>query len=257
MRISWVHPDLAARVRATLIAGRRSWEDTLTDAGVVAMAPPPGVAAAIWPAVAEHVARAERVREVVAQAGLDHADGRFGDSPHAIERAALAEALAASAGHAQDPARELRLVRGVLSCTIDEMVAYGHFQSRLIELGTNVDPEGTVATIEAFVAAAADVTTSEPSWRERLDAAWDGLASLYVRVGRAADAEVVWSRRFTDAPSDTAVAISAARAFLEAGVVSRAVAWLERGATRAQGVGRKDLAQRLAQKADNLRGRLS
>jgi hypothetical protein len=254
MQISWVQPELEARVRQALIAGRRSWEETLVNEVVVVVEPLADVDAGQWPVLAEHVARAERVRESVAQVGLAAAAHRFGDSPHAVERAALAQALAASAAGGLD---ELTLVRGVLSCAIDERVAYGHFQARLVELAVTADPSGTVAAIERFVAAATDYPAQDPSWRERTRAAQDGLASLYARVGRHGDAEGLWTRRFDEDPHDTTVAISAARAFLEASAVARAVAWLERGAGRARTAGRGDLAERLASKAGALRRRLS
>jgi hypothetical protein len=255
MRISWVHPELAARAQAALRAGLSSWEEAFRGDAVIAGEPPEGFDAGRWPALAEHVARVERVREVVAQAGLDAAARRFGASPHAVERAALAQALAGSPS--QDPASEADVVRGVLACAIDELVAYGHFLSRLVELEGAADPGGTVATFEAFVAAGAALDAHEPSWPERLHAAQDALAGLYVRAGREDDAEALYARRFADDPVDTALAIGAARVFLEAGSVARAVSWLERGAGRAAAAGRRELAARLSGKVQALRARLS
>lgn len=253
MRISWVHPELARRASDALRRGRTSWEEVFDDDGHVDPGEPPeGVPAEVWPRIAEHVARAERVREMVALAGAQAARRRFARSPHAVERAALVEAGAAGEGEA-----EAELVAGVLACAIDELVAYGHFLSRLIELGAHSDPDGTVSLVERFVSQAGAVRATEPSWPERVRAARDGLASLYVRVGRDDDAEALFAARFGEEPDDTAVAIGAARAFLEAGHVSRSIRWLERAAARARDVGRETLADRLRQKAAALRARLS
>jgi hypothetical protein len=256
LRISWVHPDVAARAREQLLAGagRRSWEEAFTvdDRFVPAGEPPAGVSAAAWPGLAEHLARAERVREVVAQAGLARANERFAASAHAIERAVLAETPDAAA-----TIDEGAIVRGVLACAVDEWLAYGHFLSRLVELDATFDPPGTVAAFEHFVGAARALPARDASWPERLRVAEDGLASLYVRVGRADDAEALFQRRFDEDATDVTVAISAARAFLEQGEVSRAVAWLGRGRERATAAGRADLATRLGEKASALRSRLS
>jgi hypothetical protein len=255
LRTSWVHPDVAARAREILLDGRGSFEESFGegDAFVApAAAPPPGVDVAIWPRLAEHLARAERVREVVAKSGLDAASERFGESPHAIERAVLVETPEATV-----TLDEGNIVRGVLACAVDEWLAYGHFLSRLVELDVTFDPPGTVAAFERFVAAARAVSASDPSWPERLRVADDGLASLYVRVGRADDAEALFRRRFEEDTADVTVAISAARAFLEQGEVARAIAWLLAGRDRATSAGRADLATRLGDKASALRARMS
>jgi predicted Zn-dependent protease len=255
MRISWVHPDVAARARTALLEGRASWEDVFAGDRLIAREPPGGVNAASWPQLAEHVARAERVREVIATSGLEAAGARFGASAHAIERAALAEALEQSPSQA--PTEILAAAHGVLACPIDEHLAYGHFLSQIVGLGAASDPAGTVAALERFVAAAAAHRPTESSWAERLSVARDALAALYARVGRSDDAESVFVARFDADPADTAVAIGAARVFLEVGSVARAVAWLERGAARARTAGRVDLAARLGEKLVALRARLS
>jgi hypothetical protein len=87
-------------------------------------------------------------------------------------------------------------------------------------------------------------------------AARDGLAALYVRVGRLTEAEALFDERFAE-DADATVAISAARAFLEAGETARAVTWLERAAARARAVGREALEKNLAAKAATLRARLN
>jgi hypothetical protein len=254
MRYSWVHPEVAEAIRASLRAGRSSWEEVFDATGAVrAGEPPRGVTQASWPQLAEHVARAERVNEVVSQAGIDAASRRFGSSVHAIERAALLAAFDQSAAHEAEP----RDITGLLDCAIDEFIAYGVFLSRLVERGASSDPAGTVAAFERFVAAASVVRSEQPSWVERLRVARDGLAALYVRVGRADDAQQVYQARFLEEPDDVTVAIGAARAFLEAGDTARAVGWLEQGAGRAAAVSRQDLAERLSVKARSLRTRLN
>jgi hypothetical protein len=199
--------------------------------------------------LAEHVARAERVREVVAARGREAASLRFGTSPHAVERAALMDAT--------DEASDVSAIAGILACPIDEWVAYGHFLSRLVELGAAADPAGTVAAFERFVAAASAVRTDQPSWPERLRVARDGLAALYVRVGRADDADALYGARVDEEPQDTTIPIGAARAFLEAGDTSRAVSWLERAVLCADGLGRAGLGARLRATVSALRTRLN
>jgi hypothetical protein len=253
VRFSWVHPDVAERIRATLRDGRGSWEEIFgggADAVIAPAGPPDGVeiAGEVWPRMAEHVARAERVREVVAGRGRDAAALRFGGSPHAVERAALMEAL---------DLYDVPSITGLLACAIDEWVAYGHFLSRLVELGAAADPVGTVDVFERFVSAASAVRTEQPSWPERLRVARDGLAALYVRVGRADDADALYLARIHEEPQDTTIPIGAARAFLEAGDTARAVSWLERAVATADNLGRAGLGARLRATVSALRTRLN
>lgn len=252
MRFSWVHPDVAEQARAALRRGRVSWEEVFRGEQVDAGAAPAGVAADVWPRLAEHIARGERVLEVAARNGVAAAERRFGASPHAVERAALL--------HARDGGSEsagLDEVQGILECAVDEWIAYGQFLSRLVELNANVDPAATVTAFERFVAELEKVKASEPSWPERVRVARDGLAALYVRVGKAQQAEELFQIRLAEEPADTTIAISAARAFLEAGDFARAVHWLETAAARADGVGRVELGRRLHDKASAIRGRLN
>ncbi len=251
MRWSWVHPEIAERARAALRQGRTSWEDVFAGEQVRLGEPPAGVEADTWPRLAEHIARGERVLEVAKLAGVEAAVRRFGQSRYAVERAALVAARGGSAGAGIDE------VAGILSCDVDEWLAYGQFLSRLVELSADSDPERTVDRFERFVAAVERIDAQEPSWPERVRVARDGLASLYVRVGRVEDAERLYRTRLAEEPADTTIAISAARAFLEAGDMSRAVAWLETAGNRAVGLGRDDLAQRLFDKAVTLRNRLN
>ena len=85
----------------------------------------------------------------------------------------------------------------------------------------------------------------------------DGLAALYVRVGRNEDGDALYRERHDEEPGDTTVAIGAARAFLEAGDTTRAVLWLDRASGRAEALGRDALAARLRQKTETLRARLN
>jgi hypothetical protein len=183
---------------------------------------------------------------VVARGGLEAAVARFGASPHAVERAALIDAGANG---------DLATVIDVLSLPVDEHIAYGELLSRVVQ-DAAADPVATAAALERFIAAASAVRTGELEWPERVRAARDGLGALYVRVGRAADAEALFLARFAEEP-DATVAISAARAFLEAGETARAVTWLERAAARARDLGRDSLERQLSAKAASLRGRLN
>jgi hypothetical protein len=92
---------------------------------------------------------------------------------------------------------------------------------------------------------------------ERIGAVRDGLADFYVSVGRIDDAEALFERRHAEDQGDVAVALSASRAFLAAGSVSHAVRWLGLGAQRAAALGRDDMAERLRQKQERVRERLS
>jgi hypothetical protein len=245
VRFSWLHPDTAAEVRALLRVGHRSWQELFTATGEPALPeldPPDGVQPGSWPRIARHVARAELVNEVIAREGKDAAERRFRRSPHAVERAALMSAL-----YGEELAGELEPVIGVLTCTVDEWVAYGPFLARLVELGP----------FERFVHAASALATTDAAWPERVRAARGGLASLYARVGRGDEAHAIYHDLHTVEPEDTTVSIGAARAFLEAGETARAVSWLEVARERAVSVGRSALATRLGEKVAALRGRLN
>lgn len=251
-----MHPEVARRAAEALRRRHGSWEDLFDAADSVRDVgeAPHGVARNDWPRLAEHIARAERVREVVRSVGAERAGERFGRSPHAVERAALLEERVRSAPLAPDD--EAEVVAGILACPVDEHLAYGHLLSRLVELCAHEDPGGTVRTFESFVRAAEEVDAQEPSWPERLRVARDGLAALYVRVGRLDEAEAVFQERFEEDPGDTSTAIGAARAYLGGGEVGYSIRWLERAAERARRIGRLELARDLEQKIRALRARL-
>lgn len=228
--------------------GRGSWHELFEGDEPLVGEPPADLTQAEWTGLATHIARAERVREMVERDGRAVAEQKFAASPHAVERAYLV-------GESLDG--DLATMVGILSCAIDEWLAYGQFLSRLVELGAAADPRGTVASYEQFVAAAERLPSAQPSWPERVRVARDGLAALYVRVGRPDDAERVYLERFAEEPKDVTVVIGAARAFLEVADHGRAVSWLERAISRAVQLGRTDLIERLRARVTAVRKRMN
>ena len=250
MKLSWTQPQQLARVRAARSRYAASWDELFDHTGAARIGPTPEeVDPATWRTLAEHVARIERVRELLALLGHEEGARRFANSPHAVERATLVDAGA--------QADDGLAVRGILECAFDQWLAYGMLLSRLIEVGLPSDPEGTVAAFEDFVVRAAQATIDHPSWPERVRMARDGLAALYVRVGRLEDGDRLYRERFAEEETDTAIAIGAGRAFLEARQSARAAVWLDRGAERAAAVNRPALAATLREKAQRLRSRQS
>ncbi|MEO6774079.1 MAG: hypothetical protein ABI467_13860, partial [Kofleriaceae bacterium] len=64
MRISWLPPDEIAAARTALTADGATYEQHFTPAFTVP--PPPSAPQFLdWPGITEHVARAERISEVV------------------------------------------------------------------------------------------------------------------------------------------------------------------------------------------------
>ncbi len=253
MRISWLTADEIAIAREALTAGGKTWGDHFVADEFVGVPQPPNNTILDWREVTEHVARAERVSEVVRELGVEAAHVRFAASPLAIEVVILA-AAAHEGGHV-----DLAQVMGVLSRAIDPLVFYAPFLELLVELGKG-DIEMTVRTYEDFVAAyarALAALTDLPRAHERIGAARDGLADYYVSAGKLDEAEVLFQRRHDEDRGDVAVALSASRAFLAAGSVSHAVRWLGVGVERATELGRDDLANRLREKLGRVRERLS
>jgi tetratricopeptide (TPR) repeat protein len=255
MRISWLSAEEIAAARRALTAGGASWDDhfegALAGRDVFASPDePPELEHFDWAGITEHVARAERVSEVVREQGLAAAQARFSGSGVAIEEATLA-----AAAH-QDDALDLDQVIGVLRCEIDTYVFYAPFLQLMLELGRG-DPDLTVKTYEEFADAYAQALARVPHGAKRIAAVRDGLADVYVSAGKIDEAEALYERRHDEDPDDVAVALSAARAFLAAGSVSHAVRWLGVGAGRAQSLGRDELAARLRQKQEAVRKRLS
>lgn len=249
MRISWLAPDDIAAARSALRARSESWDDHFTPD----FEPPPapaGVALRHWVRVTEHVARAERVSEVVREQGIEAARERFAESPHAIEMATLAAAAL--------EAEELHyaLVCSVLARDIDDLVSYAPFLELLIMFGRD-DPGAAIAVYESFAAAYSAAQSGAPDWRDRVASVRDGLASAYVGAGRYDEGDALFQTRHHEDRGDVAVALTASRSFLAAGEVGRAVQWLGIGAERATTLGRADMATKLRDKAATLRQRLS
>lgn len=249
MRISWLSADEIAAARTALTAGGATWArhfapeftipDEPADSGVLD-----------WAGITEHVARAERVSQVVRDLGLAEARRQFRDTSSAIEAATLA-----AAAHEGEELGFDEVIR-VLERPIDRYVFYAPFLELLVGLRTH-DLDRTVAAYERFVTAYAYALDRVPHGAERIGAVKDGLADFYVSAGRTDDAEALFEQRHDEDQGDVAVALSASRAFLAAGSVSRAVRWLGVGAARAAALGREELAQKLRQKQDSVRKRLS
>jgi tetratricopeptide (TPR) repeat protein len=249
MRISWLSADEIAAARRALKASGQSWDDHFAPEFDVP-AEPPGLEHFDWAHLTEHVARAERVSEVVREQGLDAARARFAGTDVAIEAATLA-----AAAHLDD-ALELDEVIGVLQCEIDSYVFYAPFLELMLQLGKR-DLDRAVKAYEDFVESYANALSKVPHGAPRVAAVRDGLADVYVTAGRIEEAEALFETRHEEDRNDVAVALSAARAFLAAGSISHAVRWLGVGAGRAQALGRDELATRLRQKQEAVRKRLS
>jgi hypothetical protein len=275
MRISWLSAAEIAAARHALTTDGATYDDHFGPDFVVPPVPA-DMALLDWAGVTEHVARAERVSQVVRDAGLEAARARFAGSRIAIEAATLA-----AAAHEGD-ALTLDEVIGVLRCPIDGYVFYAPFLELMVSLArSQVDPRSggagsgdpdddagevgdplwgiarAVQTYEAFVAAYARALGQVPSGAERVGAVRDGLADFYVSAGRHDEAEALFERRHEEDQGDVAVALSASRAFLAAGSISHAVRWLGIGAARAAALGREELANRLRAKQARVRERLS
>jgi hypothetical protein len=249
MRISWLSADEIAAARAALTAGGATWDSHFAPEFVIPEEPADS-GVLDWAGVTEHVARAERVSQVVRDLGLDEARQQFGEASTAIEAATLA-----AAAHEGEELAFDEVVR-VLERPIDNFVFYAPFLELLISLGKR-ELDRTVVAYEQFVTAYAYALARVPHGAERIGAMKDGLADFYVSAGRVEDAEALFEQRHDEDQGDVAVALSASRAFLAAGSVSHAVRWLGVGAARAAALGRDELAQKLRQKQESVRKRLS
>jgi tetratricopeptide (TPR) repeat protein len=252
MRISWLTADEIADARQALTAHGASYDDHFDahSGAFTPPAPPSDNRSTDWPGITEHVARAERVSQVVRDAGLTGARVRFAGTSSAIEAATLAAAAHEADQLALDEAI------GVLRAPIDAYVFYAPFLELMVSLA-GADVDRAVTTYEDFVAAYASALTGTPHSAERIGASRDGLADFYVTAGRFDEAETLFDRRHQEDQGDVAVALSASRAFLAAGSISHAVRWLGIGAVRATTLGRADLASRLRSKQERVRERLS
>lgn len=249
MRISWLSPAEIAAARQALTAGGATWDDHFAP-DFASPQIPDGTRLLDWEQITEHVARAERVSEVVRERGLAAARERFAGSGVAIEAATLA-----AAAH-EDETLDFTQVIGVLECEIDSYVFYAPFLELLVKLAGD-ELDRALDVYEAFVSAYARALEPIPHGAKRVGAARDGLADVYVRAGRVDAAEELYERRHEEDLNDVAVALSASRAFLAAGRIAHAVRWLGIAAARASGLGRDDLAARLRAKQEVVRKRLS
>ena len=222
MRISWLTAHEIAAAREALVAHDATW-DSHFELAFVPPAMPEGAAIADWVGVVEHVARAERVSQVVRDHGLAAARARFAGTHSAIEAATLA-----AAAHEGDEL-DLDQIVGVLRCPIDPYVFYAPFVEMMIVRG-KTELDRTVEAYEDFAAAYAQTMSQIPFSADRIGAVRDGLADFYVSAGRLDEAESLFERRHDEDQGDVAVALSASRAFLAAGSVSHAVRWLGVGA---------------------------
>lgn len=249
MRISWLEPQVIGIARNALMAHRGTW-NALFEPQLELPPAPNGLDPDDWPRVAEHIARAERVSELVRGRGLDAAMSAYQSSEHAIEHATL---IAASS---MADRLSLDMLEVMLSCQIDELVLYGQFLAMLCDIGAKCDAERSLAAYESFCAAAEAVDTTADMWRDRVNAVRDGLASFYVMCGRHDDGHALFEVRHAEQTEDLVVALAASRSFLSAGVVSRAMVWLGIGAARAGELGRNEMRDRLLVKQSSLRSRL-
>lgn len=249
MRISWLSAEEIAAARQALKADGATWDDHF-DPDFETPPPPADTQLLDWEGITEHVARAERVSEVVREQGLAAARARFASSGVAIEAATLA-----AAAH-EDGALDLDQVIKVLRCDIDSYVFYAPFLELMIEMGKH-ERELAIHTYEQFVDAYTRTLREIPHGSAKVGAVRDGLADFYVSVQQIDKAEQLFETRHEEDRDDVAVALTASRAFLAAGSVSHAVRWLGIAAVRAQTLGKADLATRLRQKAESIRKRMS
>ena len=249
MRISWLTPEEIAAARKALTADGATYDSHFTPA-FTAPPEPDDLALLDWEGVTEHVARAERISQIVRDQGLPAAKASFGESTIAIEAATLA-----AAAH-EDETIDLPQILGVLRCPIDIYVFYAPFIELMLE-ATRSERDVAVATYEQFTEAYAAALSQVPHGSARIGAMRDGLADLFVSAGMIDRAEALFERRHEEDRGDVAVALSASRAFLAAGSVSHAVRWLGIAAGRAQTLGRTDLATKLREKQASVRKRLS
>jgi len=250
MRISWLSAADISAAREALTANGMRWDDHFSADAFTTPALPAGVEPDDWARITEHVARAERVSEVVRELGFDEARARFASSTIAIEAATLA-----AAAHVGE-LLSLDQVIGVLTCAIDSLVFYAPFLELMTELGRG-DVDRTVRAYEEFVAAYARALGDRPHGPPRIGAVRDGLADFYVSQGLIDKAENLFETRHEEDRRDVAVALTASRAFLAAGSISHAVRWLGIAAVRAQTLGRDELADRLRKKQESVRKRMS
>jgi hypothetical protein len=166
-----------------------------------------------------------------------------------VELAAVADAALES------EEADLDLFESILSCAIDELVAYGAVLTSLLEIGARENTERMVELYERFCDAASKEARDEV-WAERVEAMRGGLANAYVACDRCDDADRVFRAQHDQTTENVFVALSASRTFLAAGQVQRAADWLGIGAERARVLGRTDMETKLREKRAALEKRL-
>lgn len=259
MRISWLEPEVAERIRTVLSAWNGDWAAHFTPEFQIPP-PPPGMTGKHWPAgrwarAAEHVARTERVAQTVRAEGVPIALERYSDSPHAVEVATL---FTLAAARPEPDSIEPDLVITVLRCAIDGLLVYGPFL-QLLEQIAMVDERGhepALSVYREFCTEFAANGDDGPMWRERVGAARDGLAGFYVRCGHLDEGHALFSERHEEETDGILVALAASRVFLTAGALAQTVTWLKLGADRAQALGRDGVAAKLRAKRDRIRARM-
>lgn len=254
MRISWLEPDTAERIRSVLLAWKGDWSGHFTPDFQIPP-PPPGMTGKAWQGgrwarAAEHVARTQRVRTAVQSSGLAGAVTRYEHSEHAVEIAALI------AQHSDRIPTEL--VFSLLRCDIDELLVYGPFLQLLEQIGVADEngPELALSVYTEFCANLVARTSDELMWSERVRAARDGLAGFCVRCGRLERGHALFLKRHGEDRDGILVALAASRAFLTVGALNHTVTWLGLGAERADTLGRAKTADKLRQKRDRISARM-
>lgn len=248
MRLSWVEPRLIQIGRAALVEHSSAWAEHFTPEFQSPPAPE-GIEESEWPRIAEHIARAERVSEVVRNEGLEHSEKRFGGSTHAIEVATVI----AAASQVGDVSFEL--LRSLLSCKVDEYIVYGEFLAMLVAVEAETD--AILDVYQQFSDAVAKTETTATRWSDRVASVQDGLASFCIRSGHLDRGHAIFVQRFAEEPNDMTAALAASRSFLAAGAIARTVEWLGHSVERAVHLGRDKLASKLRDKQDAIRQRMS
>ncbi len=250
MRITWLDTNVVRAARDVLSSQHEDWQEHFHPFFEPPPTPPIGVPSGVWPQIAEHVARAERVGQVIRDEGLGQARTLFDDSPHAIELATLVSASL------QAEELDFDLLENLLTSEIDELVLYTPFLQLLVEFGED-DRERTLRVYETFTRLCAEAPGNTQDWSERLAAVEDGLAAYLAQCGHLERAHEAYECRHLQDDGDLVVALGASRVFLAAGAVARSIYWLGKGADRARQLERPEMEERLRAKQERLRERLS
>jgi len=248
MQVSFLTPDVLQAAKQALEAHQSDWEAFFRP-HFEAPPAPDGLDPRVWPFLAEHVARAERVAARVRADGARVAVDAFGASPHAIE---VATCVAAAA---EGDFATVGMVQALLERDIDQLVAYGTFLGML--MSSPLPPADVVDIYDEFYRRCAQQEPSQPQWTERVQMMRVGLADLLVSAADFDRAHDLFLSRHREDSQNITTAITASRSFLGAGQTARSIQWLGLGEQRARDLGRTDMADTLARKQVSLRKRLS